>query len=114
VVWRIRVNPAMTDGQHREAVKAHLDELICLQTTIEEQRDSVQEGMMKRYDQRFQEIKGMGQGSLVMTEAKHVSVPTLIGANAQRRLAPPRGSSSRQRTACRLASRARQWWRRVP
>jgi hypothetical protein len=72
---RLQVNPAMTDGQHREAVKAHLDELICLQAAIEEQRDSIQEGMMKRYDQRFQEIKGMGQGSLVMIEAKHVSVP---------------------------------------
>ena len=65
----------MTDGQHREAVKAHLDELICLQAAIEEQRDSVQESMMRRYDQQFQEVKGMGQGSLVMIEAKHVSVP---------------------------------------
>ena len=70
-----QINPAMTDGQHREAVKAHLDELICLQAAVEEQRDSVQESMMRRYDQQFQEVKGMGQGSLVMIEAKHVSVP---------------------------------------
>jgi hypothetical protein len=49
----------MTDGQHREAVKTHLDELICLQTAIDEQRDSIQEGMMKRYDQQFQEVKGI-------------------------------------------------------
>ena len=50
---RTVVNPAMTDGQHREAVKAHLDDLLSLQTAIDEQRDSIQESMMRRYDQRF-------------------------------------------------------------
>ena len=72
---RTAVNPAMTDGQHREAVKAHLDDLLSLQAAIDEQRDSIQEGMMRRYDQRFKELKHMEQGSLVMVEAKHISVP---------------------------------------
>ena len=30
---------------------------------------------MRRYDQRFHELKEMEQGSLVMVEAKHISVP---------------------------------------
>ena len=46
-----------------------------LQAAIDEQRDSIQESMMRRYDQRFQELKDMEQGSLVMVEAKHISVP---------------------------------------
>ena len=35
--------------EHREAVKAHLDDLLSLQAAIDEQRDSIQESMMQRY-----------------------------------------------------------------
>ena len=56
-------------------MKAHLDDLLSLQAAIDEQRDSIQEDMMRRYDQRFKELKAMEQGSLVMVEAKHISVP---------------------------------------
>ena len=48
-------------------MKAHLDDLPSLQAAIDEQRDSIQESMMRRYDQKFNELKEMGQGSLVTT-----------------------------------------------
>jgi hypothetical protein len=69
------VNPEMTDGQHRDAVAKSLDKLLCLRHLIEEQRGGLQEEMMDRFDRRYKELREMEQGTLVMVEAKHISVP---------------------------------------
>jgi transposase InsO family protein len=69
------INPAATAGKHQAAVKAHLDDLIGVWKDMEENRNSVQDKMMKRYDKNYRELKGMKKGQLVMVEAKHISVP---------------------------------------
>ena len=56
-------------------MKAHLDELIGVWKDMEENRNSVQDKMMERYDKNYRELKGMKKGQLVMVEAKHISVP---------------------------------------
>ena len=73
----IVVNPAMTDGQHSAAVKAQIDKMLSYRAAIEENRAGLQEDMMRRYDRRYLQLKGMEQGALVMVEAKHImGIPT--------------------------------------
>ena len=71
----IVVNPAMTDGQHSTAVKAQIDKMLSYRAAIEENRAGLQEDMMRRYDRRYLQLKGLEQGALVMVEAKHISIP---------------------------------------
>eukprot|EP01046_Picozoa_sp_COSAG06_P036923 COSAG06_NODE_4121_length_4549_cov_6.008539_1_plen_50_part_00 len=40
-------------------MKAHLDDLIGVWKDMEENRNSVQDRMMKRYDKNYRELKGM-------------------------------------------------------
>ena len=72
---RTAINPAMTAGKHRDAVKAHLDDLIGVWEDMHEHRDDVQDKMMAEYDKHYRELNGMEKGQLVMVEAKHISVP---------------------------------------
>ena len=88
------INPTATAGKHQAAVKAHLDELIGVWKDMEENRNSVQDKMMERYDKNYRELKGMKKGQLVMVEAKHISVPAkrVKGVMDSEKLAPrPRG-----------------------
>jgi hypothetical protein len=53
------INPTATAGKHQAAVKAHLDDLIGVWKDMEENRNSVQDKMMERYDKNYRELKGM-------------------------------------------------------
>ena len=52
-----------------------LSSLLSYRAAIEENRAGLQEDMIRRYDRKFLELKGLEKGALVMVEAKHISVP---------------------------------------